>query len=375
MQPQHSPVSKEPTTGVTADRDRPTTDLRIPSLRTLIRLGVQAAAIGLVANAVLVVMTVEPGTWREVAGWRWQAAPILVGLMAVSWTANGLRVQAMAAALHHRLTLPQALSISLSATFGTAATPSSIGAPILRVGLSRRAGIPMAEATAMTAVNYTIDMVYFAALTPFAVIVVLGDARWRHALDRVEAPDAHVLAAIGIVALLAVTGGLWYRGRSDRRLLAGLRDRLRVDERAGRTGAAVRSLVRHRPTALAVDLAFASVQWTARYATLPVILWAMGETLNPIPLILLQAGLFAFGPLLVVPGGGGGVEALSAFLLSGLVPDGTVGVVVLIWRAVTYHLGLVVSGTVLVLVLGHLDRLFGPPADPPPPGPVSEPDL
>jgi len=33
---------------------------------------------------------------------------------------------------------------------------------------------------------------------------------------------------------------------------------------------------------------------------------------------------------------------------------------VLIWRAVTYHLGLVVSGTVLVWVLGHLDRVFGP---------------
>lgn len=358
-QPQHPPAPDPPDTGVTVDRDRPTTEFRIPSLRTLIRLGAQAAAIGLVANAVLVVMTVEPGTWREVAGWRWQAAPILVVLMMVSWTANGLRVRAMAAALHHRLTMLQALSISLSATFGTAATPSSIGAPILRVGLSRRAGIPMAEATAMTAVNYTIDMVYFAALTPFAVVVVLGDARWRHALDRVEVPDARVLAAIGIVALLVIAGGSWYRGRSDRRLLAGLRDRLRVDERAGRTGAALRSLVRHRPGALLVDLALAAVQWTARYATLPVILWAMGVKLNPVPLILLQAGLFAFGPVLVVPGGGGGVEALSAFVLSGLVPDGTVGVVVLIWRAVTYHLGLVVSGTVLVLVLGHLDRVFG----------------
>jgi len=364
-QPQHPPVSDAPNTGVTVDRDRPTTELRIPSLRTLIRLGAQAAAIGLVANAVLVVMTVDPGTWREVAGWRWQAAPILVGLMIVSWTANGLRVQAMAAALHHRLTLGQALSISLSATFGTAATPSSIGAPILRVGLSRRAGIPMSHATAMTAVNYTVDMVYFAVLAPIAVVVVLGDPRWRHALDRIDAPDVRLLVAIGIVALLVIAGGLWYRSRSDRRLLAGLRDRLKVDERAGRTGAALRSLVRHRPAALMVDLALAAVQWTARYASLPVILWAMGVTLNPIPLILLQAGLFAFGPMLVVPGGGGGVEALSVFLLSGLVPEGTVGVVVLIWRAVTYHLGLVVSGAVLVMVLGHLDRVFGPTPEPP----------
>lgn len=365
-QPQHPAASNTPNTGVAVDRNRPTAELRIPSLRTLIRLGVQAAAIGLVANAVLVVMTVEPGTWRQIAGWRWQAAPILVGLMLVSWTANGLRVQAMAAALRHRLTLLQALAISLSATFGTAATPSSIGAPILRVGLSRRAGIPMAHATAMTAVNYTVDMVYFAALTPFAVLVVLGDPRWRNAIDTIEAPDARVLAAAGTVALLAIAGGLWYRSRSDRRLLAGLRDRLRVDERAGRTGAAVRAMVRQRPGVLLIDLALAGVQWTARYASLPVILWAMDETLNPVPLILLQAGLFAFGPMLVVPGGGGGVEALSVFLLSGLVPEGTVGVVVLTWRAVTYHLGLVVSGTVLAVVLGHLDRVFGPTREPPP---------
>jgi uncharacterized membrane protein YbhN (UPF0104 family) len=363
---QHPPSPGTPDADTPIGPGRPATELRIPSLRTLLRLGLQAAAIGLVANAILVVMTVEPGTWRQVAGWKWQAAPVLVGLMVVSWTVNGLRVQLMAWALNHRLTLGQALSISLPAMFGTAATPSSIGAPILRLGLSRRAGIPLANAAAMTAANYTIDMVYFAVLTPFAVAVVLHDPKWRRTLGRIEAPDPRIFAAMGVVALLVIAGVLWYRSRSDRRLLAGLRDRLRVGERAGRTGAALRELVRHRPGALLLDLGLAAVQWTARYTTLPVILWAMGVTLNPVPLILLQAGLFAFGPMLVVPGGGGGVEALSVFLLSGLVPDGTVGVVVLIWRAVTYHLGLVVSGTVLVLVLGHLDRVFGPAPRTPP---------
>jgi uncharacterized protein (TIRG00374 family) len=332
----------------------------LPSVRTLLRLGVQAAAIGLVANAILVVMTVEPGAWRQVADWRWQAAPILVVLMVTSWTLNGTRVLVMARAFGHPLNLLQSLSISLSAMFGTAATPSSIGAPVLRLGLSRRAGIPLSESAAMTAVNYTVDLVFFAALAPFAVIVVRHDPTWRHAVDQVEAPDARVVAAMAVVAVLVVLGALWYRNRSDRRLLAGLRDRLRVDERAGRTGAALRTVIRHRPRLLVLDLLLAAGQWTARYMTLPVILWAMGTPLNPVPLILIQAGLFAFGPLLVVPGGGGGVEALSAFVLSGLVPAGTVGLVVLSWRAVTYHFGLVVSGTTLVLVLGHLDRLFGP---------------
>ena len=334
--PQHLPIPDAPTPETPEGSTRSQSELRLPSVRTLLRLGVQAAAIGLVASTILVAMTVEPDTWRRVAGWRWQAAPILIGLMVVSWTVNGLRIMRIARALHHPLNLVQSLSISLPAMFGTAATPSSIGAPILRLGLSRRAGIPLSEAAAMTAVNYTVDMVYFAALAPFAVMVVLEDPTWRHALSRIEPPDMRTLAAIGLVALLVVVAATWYRSRSDRRLLAGLRDRLRVDERAGRMGAALKNLALRHPGTLLVDLVLASLQWTARYATLPVIL---------------------------VPGGGGGVEALSAFVLTGLVPDGTVGVVVLIWRAVTYHFGLVVSGTVLVLVLGHLDRLFGVPSE------------
>jgi uncharacterized protein (TIRG00374 family) len=89
-----------------------------------------------------------------------------------------------------------------------------------------------------------------------------------------------------------------------------------------------------------------------------VIIWSLGIELNPLPLMAAQGLLFMISLLVVVPGGGGSVELLSAVLLPGFVPSAVVGIVVAMWRMFTYYLYVVGGALVFFYVSRNLERVF-----------------
>ena len=127
-----------------------------------------------------------------------------------------------------------------------------------------------------------------------------------------------------------------------------------------RTWLITRFLFRKRRSALMLNFCLASVQWLCRYGALPLILLAFGSLKNPFPLLFIQGFLFLFAMLVFLPGGGGGVEVATFFILSHFVPESQVGLVLLFWRFSTYHLYLLGGGSVFFYVSGHMDRIFPP---------------
>jgi uncharacterized protein (TIRG00374 family) len=60
--------------------------------------------------------------------------------------------------------------------------------------------------------------------------------------------------------------------------------------------------------------------------------------------MIVQGILFTVSLVLVVPGGGGSVELLALLILPHFIPKSLIGVVLLMWRFLTYHLNILVGG-------------------------------
>ncbi|OPZ72343.1 MAG: hypothetical protein BWY82_01432 [Verrucomicrobia bacterium ADurb.Bin474] len=98
----------------------------------------------------------------------------------------------------------------------------------------------------------------------------------------------------------------------------------------------------------ALVVVIASIQWTCRYGVLVLLLNAMGVSMDPLALFLLQGSLFALSLVVVIPGGGGSVELLSSLILNPMMGSSAL-VVVVLWRFFTYYLYLLGGGIAFVL--------------------------
>ncbi len=114
---------------------------------------------------------------------------------------------------------------------------------------------------------------------------------------------------------------------------------------------------RENATVSALCIVLAFVQGSCRYGILPLLVLSFGPPVSVLPLVPIQALLWALSLVLVVPGGGGSVEIISLVFLSTMLPSENVAVVVLVWRFLTYHLNWIIG---LIAFLGGSARsLFG----------------
>ena len=344
----------------------------------LVRYGLQGATLGVIITAIILVLTVAPDTVQRLRDFKWGYAPLLCGMVVAAWLGLSARIFVNARALGYRISYGQALLVGLSSEFAFIASPAGVGGAAARLTLLRRTGIPLGVATTMLGADMLMDCTFFALLSPVALFVLLTDPEWRPLLVSLRqiplgGPIVLPLVAVAAVAALALAlrGRRLARGAHRIATRSGWGRRVRLRPRLRLLRASLLRNVRHaidsarflyrkRRWALVGNLALASVQWSCRYGVLPVLLVAFSTSRNPFPLVLLQGLLFVVSVVLVVPGGGGGVEILTLLILPYFVPRSLAGVVVLLWRLFTYHLYLVVGGGVFFWTLRHMDRL-GPP--------------
>lgn len=350
-----------------------------PSLnqKKLLRYGLQGVALGVLATVLVIAFTAREETFEHLRQFSPFFLILLFGMVVTAWICNATRVRIMCRAAGYSLSFRQSLAVSMSTEFGIAATPAGVGGTVIRLSLLRRAGIPLTESGSLLAADAAIDLLFFTLLAPAAGYVLIKHGLLRQLTDEPTELDALFLLS----ALIALIVGVVILLRSDRfhRVLARLADatafgrrhrleirhrhlRITVARSVRRVSSSLVFLWRERKITLLLNFAIASVQWCCRYLLLPVILYSLGVAANPLPLFLVQGVLFGLSLLVVVPGGGGSVELLSALVLPNFAPGHIVGVVVLVWRFFTYHLYLLGGGTMFFYTCHRLHRLF--PATP-----------
>lgn len=98
--------------------------------------------------------------------------------------------------------------------------------------------------------------------------------------------------------------------------------------------------------ALIVALVCEMITWVALFSVLPFVLLGLGWEGSFLVLVFRMFLIFSLIPASPTPGGSGVVELGFTGLLHDLVPLHIIGLVVLIWRALTYYLTLLIGGVI-----------------------------
>lgn len=330
------------------------------SIQNLWRIGIGLLC-SLLALFLVVRLNGEAVDWSRIS----EISPLLTiglfGMIGLAWICNGLRTWIMARTLGHHMSLMRAIGITLSSEFAIAATPGGIGGVGVRVLLQKRQGIPAMKSMAMFGTDVAADSLFFALLAPFGLAALLhlepfaGWIRgtWSHLGELLEPMKGHPFG-MGLIAVAGavLTGiAIWrmgrrQKGKAERHSHRSI-DSIRVWYRKW-TDSMGDLWIRNKKTC-ALVVAIAAVQWTCRYGVLVFLVHAMGFSINPLALFLLQGSLFALSLVVVVPGGGGSVELLSSLVLNPLMGGGIALMVVVLWRLFTYYLYLVGGGIAFAL--------------------------
>ncbi len=365
------------------------------SVRHLVRYAVQGTALGLVVTAFIMLFTSDRGTLAQLRDFPLWCLSVMCAMVGVAWLCAGTRLWLIARSMGYGFRYRDMLTMGLASEFGVAASPAGVGGAAVRMGYLHRAGVPMHSALTIFAADSVLDTVFFLLLCPITIVVMVHDPSWWGiARDGLKmGPGTPLLLAGGALLILLVIR-FWSAiiRRIDRavvRVPGSRRFRLPARWRhlqhmlkrtVHRAWTGTHFLLRSRPWVLLVSLALSGMQWVCRYGILPLILFVFHTARNPVPLLLLQGFLFALALLLVLPGGGGGIELLTTAVLRYFVPLSLVGVVVLIWRLFTYYLYLLVGGAVFARtchrrmtltilenhhgdLMEHMDRVHGSRAE------------
>lgn len=329
--------------------------------RRLMMLATQGVVITVIVSGLMLLFTSSSDTLKHVREQvRWPMVPLLILPILVSWTCNGTRFFLMSRCIDQPLSYRRAWSIAVSSEFGLAATPGGVGGTAVRLGFLKKSGISLVHGGALLAADLFLDMLFFSMLTPFAIYALINVVD----VDKLSLSGnpAWLLLLLIPLSLYLLRNRLFAIIKTNRTAqrvrLAG---RLRLFHRnvldGFRQGRAAAMLIfRNHRGMLALNFMLSAVQFTSRYSVLPLAIWMLGISVNPLPLIVIQGALFMLSMAVVAPGGGGSVEILGSLALTPFIPNHMVGVAVLLWRIFTYHFYLLFGGIVFTVTFRKMMR-------------------
>jgi uncharacterized protein (TIRG00374 family) len=307
------------------------------------------AVIGLVAGLSLSALSIlvlgnrlDEELPRSVVAW-----PLLIALVMApaSWLVQGAATWVLVRPQLPEVGVLRMTRLYLAAGFIGAVTPFG-GAEIpYHLYVLNRFGLPTGMGTAVVAtkgvLNVTVLVLGAAASLLFTSIVPAAGGR-KILLAAI------VLAAVwGVVGYLARRSGEPCGPRKD-----GLRGRISGFMRELREGFG--TLWRREPRAVLLCGALQFVYWGLFISIGPLALMAGGWSGEWVPVLAALLVLYTILPFSPTPGGSGAAELGFAALVSPHVPAGALLGGVLIWRALTYYLPLVVGAFFLGRHIGRI---------------------
>jgi len=256
------------------------------------------------------------------------------------------------------------LAISQATEMAFLATPGGIGGYAAGVLYLRREGATFAAATAISAADQILDLVFFAVAMPLA-LVFLVDAPEVGVLRSV----AQVGAAVMVVGLFAVALTRKQLGRwlfVDARAPGWLERMPRLRGRSVELRGFLRNLsiqlgelTAMSPGIFAALCACTALQWLTRYGVLWLVMTLLGHPIPLALLFLLQGVVLHAAQWTGAPAGAGGADVGLAAILAAFAPAEAIAAALLLWRFATLHLNLL-AGLVCVLALRDRGISAGP---------------
>lgn len=254
------------------------------------------------------------------------------GLLAVAWSAGIYFVLA-----RRNLNYAKTLLVQLAGLLVNRVMPAGVGGIGLNYLYLRNHRHSRTEASAVVFLNNTVGLIGHAILLCIAIAVVLMGGTGEYALSG----SLQWLPALAAVAGLLIVGLVFRTYAAKKPQLV---KQLKV----------VATYYRHRPQRLAVAVALSCLLTLSNVISLCFASRALGIDIDLIQMFIVFSLGIAVGTVTPTPGGIGGVEA---GLVAGLIAYGLAAApalaIVLLYRLVTFWLGLAV-GAVALIIVQHL---------------------
>jgi uncharacterized protein (TIRG00374 family) len=286
-----------------------------------------------------------------------------VGMSILYWSLWGMRLKILSSALDHdvKISLWESIKIVIANQFIAGITPSSAGGEPVRIHLLHKNGISTGEATAAVMAERLLDAIFILICVPFAFFVYQ---------DLIEVEAVKLGLYLGITFFISLIIIFIYAIKNPNKLKSFLifiarkaKRFIPIDKWKKETHLIEK--ITHEVDNFHRSMVFFRKERKKEfiYAGITTILfWSTGFLIPS--MILLGMGLDAYliesycaQILLVIiilmpttPGSSGVAEASAAFLYTPLINQSLLGVFILLFRFISYHLNLIVGAIFLYKV-------------------------
>ncbi len=344
--------------------DRPAYDVR-----KVLGWGAFSVLLSLACLSVIFRLTGDEGSLESLLKVGFGTLLGAVGLVVASWVMDGWRLAVMASAMGGKVSLLWAIKVSVMGSFMAGVTPFDTGGEPLKVFCLHKKGMSIGQSTAtiaLCAALHATTRLFLWALVP-AVALVCGIS-WHPGVPVKFILFFGLLVYVFAIAAL-IASALWpslvvrvaewvCNLRVCRRLFSPESREKAMDKVRSAAEDFRQGVIRFRSSkgsmlfALGLSLAY----WILALAVPALILKGVGAQLTPFQVFSLSMTVYLVMAFIPTPGASGGAEVGSALFFSSVLPGKILGTFVVVWRAVTYYLTLVVGGLLMAFEAASWSR-------------------
>ncbi|WP_290723799.1 UPF0104 family protein [Archaeoglobus sp.] len=311
-------------------------------MSSTLRAAVMGILVSIIVTAIIFKYTESELTWSVIKRANWLLL-FAAFLMQVSfWLLWAFRMKLLSNYLGYRISFPHSLEITMASMFTASITPSSAGGEPVRVKMLSDRGVEVGTSAFIVLAERILDSMYFSTALPVFLIATGFSTSFGFKI------------AIIFISLLIVFLYVLYRI---------FRNESSIDKFAELLYKAVRKF--NEKKAEKYSSAFSRELRSFREATIKMlsdslsgilmlyivtlVMWSASFTIPSIILVALGYDayfLYSYAAQLIIvivslvpltPGSSGIAEVSMAYLYSNFVPTNILGVLVGLWRLITYH--------------------------------------
>jgi len=318
-------------------------------------------AISLVTILIIFKLTETNVTWQMISQVNWKYLILALFLHFLFWFFWGLRLKTLASLLNTNISLRFAVEVSIASMFLAAITPSSAGGEPLRIKMLKDQGTSLGSATAIVLAERMLDAIFF-VIALFIFLIASGFAIGFG----IKVGLTFTLCLAGFILFLCIMvrnqeivnkiSNLIYKiiSRINRDKARDIAEKIKDELNIFRNS--IIELIKNNKRILP-SIFLTALIWFSEFLVPSIILIALNQDPFYLLSITSQLILVILSLLPLTPGSSGIAEAGMGYLYSNFIPHHVLGVLVALWRLVTYYSNILAGLIAIKIIKSSINKL------------------
>ncbi|MBI1227350.1 MAG: flippase-like domain-containing protein [Bacteroidetes bacterium] len=315
------------------------------NLDTILRRLIPFICIGVLGNLTYSLVTTDSKNFHLVSNFSWPWLGIAMTLALLPWLFHSLRLAVWSRFFGVKIARKNLLKIAIATDLGGAVAPTALGGAPLKLALLLQHGFSPGQATTLTLWGNIEDILFYVFAIPLSLILTKN---WENPLFSnlhnflIENKNIAIILSFSLIIILLIINRLFKKKHG----LEGIYRRLKTTLLECK--AAFQLILSKGQKSFFQSFLFLVAQWLTRFCILLAVVKLLGLEADFYKLLLVQWMVFVAILITPTPGGTGGAEAGFLLVFASSLPIGTAGVVMAVWRLLTYYFIMIIGALILM---------------------------